>query len=128
MAAPSSQSRSCRDPGPYDPAPAATTNGTKIDNTDSGLPTAGYRQRVSQAGGRQSAANLVHFERDESHYHSGGGGYGRYDATGNQFALVLVCRADAVVVCSQVAAGGDEVHVEVCVVVLLKVILPDGAG
>ena len=65
--------------------------------------------------------HFVELKTDETSDERSRGCNGRDDFPGNQLRLVTVGRSDAVVGGAEVGGGHDEVHVEVGVIVFLKV-------
>eukprot|EP00047_Mylnosiga_fluctuans_P019583 m.84068 g.84068 ORF g.84068 m.84068 type:complete len:1015 (-) comp8186_c0_seq2:29-3073(-) len=75
------------------------------------------------AEGRQGVAldDLVELEKNQASNKGRRGRNGRDDLAGNQLGLVAIRRLDLVRGSAQVGRRRNEIHVEVCVVVLLKV-------
>ena len=63
---------------------------------------------------------LEHFETNSTDNHSSGGGNGRNDLSGNELDLVSRNFFNAVVSGSQVGNSGDEVNVEVGIIILFE--------
>jgi hypothetical protein len=71
--------------------------------------------------GRTLWTRLVELQADETHGQSSGCRDSRDDLSSNQLGLVSVGNGNAVVGCTQIGSGSDEVNVVVAVIVLLKV-------
>ena len=67
-----------------------------------------------------TANHLVHFETDGTDDHSSGGGNSGNNLSGNELNLVSRNFFDGVVSGSQVGNSGDEVNVEVAIIVLFE--------
>jgi len=63
---------------------------------------------------------LIH-RRGHTSYHGGGGSDGGDDLASNLFGLLQIRFVDGVVASTQIRCGGDERHMEVGVIVLLKI-------
>lgn len=64
--------------------------------------------------------DLVKLEDDQTCHQSRGGGNGRNDLASNKLGLVSIGLFNLVILGAQVACGGDEVNVMICVIVLLE--------
>lgn len=64
--------------------------------------------------------DLIELKADETSGHGGGGGNGRYDATSNELGFQLVHLRNAVVASPHVGQARYQVHVVVCIIVLLN--------